>query len=176
MVASPSWIGALLSMPFGPAFILNAAIAMRNRAVAGAAGNLTGCAAQILLPSSEAAHPKTMWKSSSRSLVPRKRAEGAPQNSRGRYRCASPSGEGISRDRVDPGQLNACVKLVSQQLSTLARGQARRLRLVSLRDHVDRTLETSCAPILSFRHWLFWERPAPLHRRRIRPRSPTTTR
>ena len=49
VVASPSWIGALLSLPFWPVLILNLEIVIRNRAVAGAADNLTGCAAQILL-------------------------------------------------------------------------------------------------------------------------------
>ena len=48
-VASPSWIGALLSLPFWPVFLLNIEIVLRNQPVPGAADNLSGCAAQILL-------------------------------------------------------------------------------------------------------------------------------
>ena len=59
VITSPSWIGALISLPFWPVFILNIEIVLRNRAVPGAADNLTGCAAQILLAEqwSRAAEP-----------------------------------------------------------------------------------------------------------------------
>jgi hypothetical protein len=45
----PSWLLGLVSLPFVPVFLLNLDIVIRNRPVPGAADNLSGCAAQIVL-------------------------------------------------------------------------------------------------------------------------------
>lgn len=47
--APPSWLLGLVALPFVPVFLLNLDIVIRNRPVPGAADNLSGCAAQIVL-------------------------------------------------------------------------------------------------------------------------------
>lgn len=57
-VAAPIWARVLLSIPITIAFLLNADVVLRDRVVPGAADNLTGCAAQIILAEAWAESPE----------------------------------------------------------------------------------------------------------------------
>lgn len=54
----PSYVRALLSVPFALVFLLNADIVIRNTVVPGAADNLSGCAAQVVLAEAWAKDPE----------------------------------------------------------------------------------------------------------------------
>jgi hypothetical protein len=56
--AAPTWARVALSIPSAIVFFFNADIVLRNRAVPGAADNLTGCAAQIVLAEAWATSPE----------------------------------------------------------------------------------------------------------------------
>jgi acetylornithine deacetylase/succinyl-diaminopimelate desuccinylase-like protein len=47
--ASPMWLTALLAIPVAIVFLVNADVVLRNTVVPGAADNLSGCAAQVVL-------------------------------------------------------------------------------------------------------------------------------
>lgn len=48
-VAVPGWLTWLLALPSVPVFVLNLDVVLRNQVVPGAADNLSGCAAQVVL-------------------------------------------------------------------------------------------------------------------------------
>jgi hypothetical protein len=48
-IAPPPWVTVVLALPLGLVFLFNVEIVVRNRPVPGAADNLSGCAAQIVI-------------------------------------------------------------------------------------------------------------------------------